>query len=266
MNEILFALGIETWKPILASLLLPPVPLLVLVLLGTWMVMRRRLLGGFVVLLAVVGLWLSCTEGAGQFLSRALLQPQHALSEPEIAALKKAPRTAIVVLGGGRNLLSPEYGLSSLKPRTMERLRYAMWLARETALPVAFSGGVGHESTPGPSEAEIAGRIAEREFGRGLRWLEGESRDTHENAYKTVALLQPQGIEQIVLVTHGYHMRRALKNFHSAADGRNIKIVAAPMGLAPIAHGQIGDWLPSTDGFEDTWIALHEWLGRLAGA
>jgi hypothetical protein len=26
------------------------------------------------------------------------------------------------------------------------------------------------------------------------------------------------------------------------------------------------DWLPSLDGFEDTWLALHEALGRLAGA
>ena len=34
MNELFYTLGIESWKPVLSALLLPPVPLLVLVLAG----------------------------------------------------------------------------------------------------------------------------------------------------------------------------------------------------------------------------------------
>jgi uncharacterized SAM-binding protein YcdF (DUF218 family) len=186
--------------------------------------------------------------------------------ESELTELKRAPKTAIVVLGGGRRLLAPEYGISTLKPRTIERLRYGLWLGRETGLPIAFSGGVGLGAPAGPTEAEIAARIAEREYGRSLRWLETESRDTRENATKTVALLQAQGIEQIVLVTHGYHMPRALRNFQRAAEGSAMRIIAAPMGMPGSARLQALDWLPSVEGFEQTRLALHEWLGRLMGA
>jgi len=266
MNEIFLSLGIESWKPLLGTLLLPPVPFLVLVLAGSRLMFRRRLLAWLLVLLGVAGVWLSTTEAAGVGLTQWLLRPPPALSQSDIAELRRAPKTAIVVLGGGRRLLAPEYGVSSLKPRTVERLRYGIWLARETGLPLAFSGGVGHGAAPGPSEAEIAGRIAEREFGRPLRWLEGESRDTRENASKTLALLLPQGIEQIVLVTSGNHMRRATANFDRAAAGRPLRIIAAPMGLAGGGRLHLVDWLPSPEGFESTWIALHEWLGSLVGA
>jgi uncharacterized SAM-binding protein YcdF (DUF218 family) len=266
MNEIFLTLGIESWKPVISTLILPPVPLLLLVLVGARLMFRRRLLAWLLVLLGVVGLWLCFTPAVGLGLTNWLLQPPRALMEAEISELKKAPKTTIVVLGGGRQLLAPEYGISTLRPYSIERLRYGLWLARETALPVGFSGGVGHGAAPGSSEAEIAARIAEREFGRPLRWTEAESRDTRENALKTVALLQTMGIEQIVLVTHDFHMPRALRNFQRAAEGRKMKIVAAPMGLPTGGRLIAGDWLPSTRGFEMTWLALHEWLGKLAGA
>lgn len=266
MNEIFFSLGIESWKPFLAALLLPPVPLLVLILAGARLMFRRRLLAWLMIFVGVLGIWLSCTTAVSQGLSQALLHPPGALIEREISELKRAPRTAIVVLGGGRRLLAPEYGVSSLHERGIERLRYGIWLSKETALPVLFSGGIGHGADPGPSEAEIAARVAEREFGRPLKWTESQSRDTRENAFKSVALLQAQDIEQIVLVTHGYHMPRALDHFQQATEGKKMRLVAAPMGLSPGGRLRISDWLPSARGFDHTRLALHEWIGRLAGA
>ena len=44
MNEIFFSLGIESWKPFINAILLPPVPLLLLVLVGARLMFRRRLL------------------------------------------------------------------------------------------------------------------------------------------------------------------------------------------------------------------------------
>ena len=79
--------------------------------------------------------------------------------------------------------------------------------------PLAFSGGVGWAQQGSTSEARVAAKIAAEEFGRPLRWVEDDSRDTRENAAKTIALLKPAGIQHIVLVTHGYHMRRALRAF-----------------------------------------------------
>lgn len=266
MNQIFLSLGIESWKPLLSALLLPPVPFLLLVLAGARLMFRRRLLAWLLVLLGVAGLWLMTTSGIGKLMLNSVIKPPPVLGTPEIAELKRAPRTAIVVLGGGRRVLAPEYGVASLNARSAERLRYGLWLARETQLPVAFSGGVGHAAKPGLSEADIAARIAERDFGRPLRWLENTSRDTRENALRTVALLQPQGIETLVLVTNAEHMARALHNFEQAAQGKKLKIVAAPMGGPASLHYESWDWLPSLRGFEMTWIALHEWLGLLAGA
>ncbi len=266
MNEIFLTLGIESWKPYVAALLLPPVPLLILVLAGARLMFRRRLLAWFMVLLGVVGLWFSCTTALSMALQTWLLKPPPALTEAQISELKKAPRTAIVVLGGGRRLRAPEYALSTLHERSIERLRFGIWLSRETGLPIAFSGGVGHGSDVGTGEAEIAARIADREFGRPLRWTESESRDTRENALKTVPLLQAQGIDQIVLVTHGYHMPRALKNFERADVGGKTRFVPAPVGLPPGGRLRVSDWLPTTAGFEGNRLVLHEWVGRLMGA
>jgi len=268
MNELFLMLGIESWKPTLGALVMPPVPFLLLVVAGARLMFRRRALAWLLLLLGCAGIWLMCTTALGIGLTHLLLKPPPALGANAIADLRRAPKTAILVLGAGRHLLAPEYGVANLKPYTLERLRYGLWLSRETALPVGFSGGVGHGGDPGPSEAAIAARIAEREFGRPLRWTEGESRDTNENAVRSVALLHEAGIERIVLVTHGFHMRRALANFSREMQrtGKTMALVAAPLGLRDPGPLEGSDWLPTVEGFRDTRIALHEWLGRMMGA
>ena len=268
MNEIFLSLGIESWKPLLAALLLPPVPFVLLALVGARMMARRRVLAWLLLLPALAGIWLSCTGAVATGLTRWLLKPPPALTDTQIAELRRAPHTAIVVLGAGRRPFAPEYGAATLKPMGIERLRYGLWLARQTGLPVAFSGGLAPGSEPGPTEAEIAARIAEREFGRPLRWTETESRDTRENAIETVALLHPQGVQHIVLVTHGYHMRRSLRNFDRALLAANVemRVTAAPMGLSGAFHMKAMDWLPTIEGYERTRLALHESIGLLGGA
>lgn len=265
MNDIFLSLGIQSWKPFIGSLLLPPLPFLVLVLVGARLMFRRRLLAWLLVLLSVLGLWLSTTGAGATGLRLWLLPPVRALSQSAIDELKRAPKTAIVVLGGGRRVLAPEYGVATLKPDTTERLRYGLYLARQTGLPVAFSGGVGRGGEPGQTEAEIAARMAERDFARPLRWTETTSRDTRENAIDTLKILQPQGITQIVLVTTGMSMPRAVRNFERASSGP-LKIVAAPMDLPSSNRLAPHDFLPSSRGFADVREALHEWLGLLAGA
>lgn len=268
MNELLLSLGLEGWKPLLGTLLLPPIPFLLLTLAGARLMFRRRLLAWSMVLPGLLGIWLSCTTAVGHLLSQGLLQPPRALNKGDIAELKRAPRTAVVVLGSGRRALAPEYGMSTLKARSVERLRYGIWLSRETDLPLAFSGGIGHGAPDGNTEAEIAARITEREFGHKLRWQEGRSRDTRENAAFTVTLLQAQGVEHIVLVTHAYHMKRSLRNFARAVpDGASpMRVTAAPVGVRAAGPLITGDWLPTAEGFEHTRAVLHEWLGFLAGA
>jgi uncharacterized SAM-binding protein YcdF (DUF218 family) len=268
MNELLLSLGLGGLKGWAALLLLPPVPLLLLALAGAWRLRRRPALGWALLGPALSGLWLASTSGAAELLKQRLLQPPPALEAGTLAALEGREDTAIVVLGAGRIALAPEYGQSTLRPLGIERLRYALWLARASGLPVAMSGGVSPGMPAGDSEARIGARIAETEFGLPLRWQEGESRDTRENALHTAALLQPEGLSRIVLVTHDFHMRRAVRNFERAAAGSGwaVEIVPAPLGLAEPGPWTLRDWLPSGTGARDTHLVLREWLGWLAGA
>lgn len=269
MNNLVVTLGIASWKPILSALLLPPVPLLLLVLIGARLILPRRGLGWLIISVSVVLLWLSNCVGAANFATQALLHPPAALSADRIGELRAEVRAgqpvAIVILGGGMEPYAPEYGVSSLRDASLERLRYGIWLSRETGAPMAFSGGVGWSQPNGPPEAEVAARIARQEFGRPLKWLEDQSRDTRENAARTVTLLRAAGITHIVLVTHAWHMPRALRDFRDVAGG-GMQIEAAPMGMAKRTERPLLAWLPSVRGYTDMHNALHEWLGRLAGA
>ncbi len=269
MNSFFVMLGIEAWKPFITALLLPPVPFLLLTLVGARLLLSRRGLGWLLILVSVVLLWLSTCTGAAKGVSQLLLHPPAAMSFDRVRELRveaQATKTlAIVILGGGTEPFAPEYGVSSLQDASLERLRYGIWLSAQTGAPMAFSGGVGWAQTDAAPEARVAGRIAAAEFNRPIKWLEEESRDTRENAGRTIALLRPAGIKHIVLVTHGYHMDRAVRAFTAAAGG-DIQIEAAPMGLAWRMSTPTLDWMPSSRGFRAMRQVLHELAGKVAGA
>lgn len=268
VNSLFASLGIESLKPVITALILPPVPLLLLVLVGARLLLPRRGLGWIVILISVALLWLSATTGAVRLLGQVLQAPP-ALSfdrvrELRAEAVAKKP-LAIVILGAGSEPFAPEYGVSSLQSGSLERLRYGLWLAGQTGAPIAFSGGTGYAQEGSTSEARVAAKIAADEFGRPIRWVEGESRDTRENATLTMALLRSAGINHVVLVTHGYHMPRALRAFTEAA-GPGVQVEAAPMGLAKNLEAPVLEWLPSATGFRDMRQLLRELVGSAAGA
>jgi uncharacterized SAM-binding protein YcdF (DUF218 family) len=272
MDALLAEYGLQSWKAIIAALMLPPVPLLLLVIVGARMLAWRRGAGWFVLLLAVAALWLSGCAAVGEWLMRELLRPPPALGATDRAALRQeVARTnavAIFALGAGSESRAPEYGLPSLNAWSLERLRYAVWLSRETGAPAGFSGGVGHAQRQGAAEAGIAARIAVREFGRPLRWAESESRDTRENAVYTVTALKAEGIRRIVVVTHAWHMPRAMRAFEEAARAANadIAILSAPVAWAPRIESPVLRWLPSTEGHALVRQTLREAIGLLAGS
>ncbi len=276
MNELLLMLGIESWKPLLAALVLPPLPLFLLLLIGVRLVLWRRGFGWTLVLLSVALLWLSSAVGAAEWLQTVTGAPVPVLTESRLAELRKQvaaspankPTIAVVVLGGGREALAPEYGVASLRDESMARLRYGVHIGRATGAPILFSGGVGHAETDAVAEADIAADIATREFGRPLRWLEPRSRDTRENARFTAMMMREAGVQQVILVTHGWHMKRALRAFNqeSKALGAPLTMVPAPMGLATRSERPMLRWLPSGEGVLLMRRVLREQLGMLMGA
>ena len=268
MNNIFAEFGLLGLKPYLSAFALPPLPWLLLMLLGGVWLWRRQRLGWAVFGLGLGGLWATCTTALGVALVAGLNQPPPPLDAAQITALGRTPHAAVVILGAGRRALATEYRAPDITPLTAERVRYGLWLARQTHLPVAYSGGIGFGNLPGVTEAEAVALVAKRDFGLALTWTEGRSRDTAENAHYSVALLQQAGIQTVVLVTHDFHQRRALRDFERALaqQGATMRLVPAPLGQMGHPGHSLGDYLPSPDGYAMCHHALHEWFGWLAGA
>jgi uncharacterized SAM-binding protein YcdF (DUF218 family) len=283
-------------KPYFDALLLPPVPWVVLVLVGARLILPRRGLGFFILLLGVAGLWLSSCSGTANWLQKQVLRPPAALLGDEQMRLTAAGRAfaqevalarrqgraqpttpiGIMVLGGGLIPTAPEYGVTDLSHFSAERLRYGVWLSRQTGLPLGFSGGVGWGQKgvqDGPAESEVAGRVAQQMYGTTLYWIEKESSDTRGNAAGSVAMLAGQGVTEIVLVTEAWHMPRARRAFEQAAakwaarEGKPVPMITpAPTGYWGRESNGVRDWLPSGVGMINVRLACHELLGMLAGS
>lgn len=239
-------------KPILAALVLPPAGLLLLVLAGLLWALRRRAGGLALAALAAIGLMVLSTSGVAVLLARTIL-PQVTPAQPQALAAVQA----IVVLGGGVEPRAPEYGAAQPQPFAYGRIRYGAWLARRTGKPLAYAGGVGwgglHEQEP---EGQVARRVLQEDFGIAARWIEDQSRDTRDNARRLAALMQPEGVRRIALVTDSWHMPRSVHQFEAAG----FEVVPAPTNFPSVAERGVLPWLPSARGLLTTSQVVREWI------
>ncbi len=251
-------------KPILTTLLMPPAGGLFLIVLGILFATRQRLslrrLGVSVQLLGVALLWVLSCHGAAVWLGAKLL-PQ-----PEVATaskLKAQGVQAVVVLGSGAEAFNREYGAAQLNSDGLARLRYGFYLNKTADLPMAFAGGLGWSAAKdSPSEAQLAQDWVASEGKKPLRWLDSESRDTAQNAQQTRLLLQADKIDRIALVTHAWHMPRAVLAFEKAG----FTVLPAPMGFIMPEDNALIEWLPSAHGLRKSRWVLREKLGLMLGA
>lgn len=245
--------------------LMPPAPLLALAAWGGWRLRRGRRGGAWLTGMALLALWLSMTEAAGELLSRAAGQPA-ALSLDAMASLRGQTDGAVLVLGAGVRRVVPEFSGERPTELTAERLSYGVWLARRLGWPLGFTGGIGWTATERKQpEAVVVARVAAEEYQMPLRWAEGRSRDTRENALNTLPLLAQAGVKQVVIVTHEAHMRRAMRAFEAEASRFGIRVVPAPVGLRQDALTDFNDWCPSVQGFARVRYAVYETLAWWAG-
>ncbi len=248
-------------KPLLTSLAMPPVAPLLLALLGVLLAWRRKRGGLLLAALALAALWLLSCHGTAVWLAR------HALAQfapASIAQLQARQVQAIVVLGGGLLPEAPEYGgTPQPSPSTAARLRYGIWLARQSGLPVAFTGGTGWavDGMKPASEAGLAAQVALQDYGVKLRWSESASRDTSGNARLLAPLLQRDGVQRIALVTDAWHMPRSVAAFERAG----LAVTPAPMGFVLAVERDLLQWLPSAHGLLASRQVLRECLGMAVG-
>ncbi len=232
---------------LLAAPLLPPLNLILLGSVGLWLLGKRPRLGKFLAWAALALLSLLSTP----------LIANHLLAEMETPPATIRPDVgAIVVLGGGRYLNAPEYGGNTVGQATLVRLRYAAHLYRLTHKPILVSGGKPDGGQQ--SEARLMAKTLRQDFHTPVRWIEGHSNNTNENAIDSVRLLRRAGIGSIYLVTHAWHMPRAKMAFTHAG----IQVVPAATGYTGTRPFSPLMLLPNASGLDHSAIAFHEIIGR----
>jgi uncharacterized SAM-binding protein YcdF (DUF218 family) len=246
-------------KPLITSLALPPALPLGIALLG-WLLMarHRQRLGSALVLGSLVMLWVVSCNAFAVWLDHRFLPQTPAIAPQAMAQILSARQVqAVIVLGGGVDLVSREYGQPQPTQATIARMHYGVVLAQSAGLPLGFSGGVGW-SASAQSDSEAAGVqrwLAQLKM-PALRWAEDTSRDTFENAQFTAALLKKDNIQRIALVTHAWHMPRAQRAFEAAG----LVVLPAPMGFTEALYSPILEWIPSAEGLRHSRQVLRELL------
>ena len=236
---------------VVSAALLPPLSLLILLAVGLTLFRRRPRLALSMILLATTALFALSTPWVG-----GLLQKSLEISQPvDAEALQSAH--AIVILGGGRRVEAAEYGGDTLNGISLERLRYAAFLHRASGLPILVTGGKPGGGTMG--EGRIMQRILQNEYGISPKWIEEVSLNTRENARLSAPLLKQAGVQRIVLITHAWHLRRAVPEFES----HGLSVIPAGIQFSRTRVDSILDLLPTPAGLRDSSFALHEWLGIL---
>jgi uncharacterized SAM-binding protein YcdF (DUF218 family) len=239
-------------KKILAALILPPAGPILLALFGLWLMRSksRRWQGAglWLATLSLLGLLLLSLSGIGNALLASLEQ------SPPITQEQLQRAQAIVILGGGTYFGAPEYGKDTVDRATLERLRYGARLARASRLPLLVSGGAPSGGRP---EAESMREALELDFGVKVRWVETASRDTAENAGLSAPLLKAAGVTRIALVSHGWHLPRAVALF----EKQGLEVTPAPTAFSTASPSMAEALRPI--GLRRSQEALNEYLGQL---
>jgi uncharacterized SAM-binding protein YcdF (DUF218 family) len=227
--------------------LTPPTVLIVASLLAVWWSVWNPRLGIATAIVTSSLLYLAATPAVATRMLQAV-EVRPAL-QPDFSAAQ-----AIVVLGGGVHAGDGGRVPDTLGTGSLERVVFAARAYRLLHLKVAVTGAGLPDRA---AEAALMKSVLEGDFNVPVTWVEDQSRSTWENAVETAKLLKPAGVTTVVLVTHAWHMKRALWSFERAG------LHALPWP-APITYDEprrFDDYLPSIAALEDSYRALHEAIG-----
>lgn len=233
----------------LLTLALPPTGLVVLIVIGLlmrggWRRAGRRLTWASLIMLILFGM---------PILSHSLLLALES-GLPMTPPVDHPPQ-AIIVLGAEvirahNEKLGIRAGLL-----TLDRLRTAAALHRRTGLPILVTGGTTQPNTP-PVGLVMEESLTD-DFQTPPRWVELKSADTWQNARFSADILRAEGITSVYVVTHSWHMRRAILAF----QGVGLTVTAFPTSLDDPLGPALYDFLPRTSGWQTGYYAIHEWIG-----
>jgi len=215
-------------------------------------------------LLALLVLFLGGNRWVADGLTRSL--EWRILPQGDIPAAQ-----AIVVLGGGTQ--PAEYPRRMVELNSAgDRVLYAAQLYHQgKADHILLSGGNLDWNPVGSTPAgEMASLLELLQVPAAALWLEPDSRNTYENAANSRSILEPKGIQQIILVTSAVHMPRAVALF----EHQGFEVIPAPADYRITRTDweqlkstnvllQLSYLIPSAENLSQTTGALKEYLGLL---
>lgn len=241
-------------KKAITPFILPPgIFITLLFILGLWALRRKNRMAAVSIFGVGLGLWLTATVPVAHMLMRPL---ETGLNIPAYANAD-----VIIVLGGGSYDRALDLsGIGTPGPATIERMVTAARLHWRTQAPIMVSGG-----KVIPTDTPVA-LLTERfliDLGIPARYIivDLQSRDTRENAIYSKKLCDHYGFKRPVVVTSGFHIKRARHCFEKAG----LKATFMPCGLTtwPNRTYHWRHFLPSAGSLNTTAAALHEWVGLM---
>ena len=233
------------------SSLIPPSLFILVTTIGVLVAWRWTRFGLRVATVGVVFLYLLSAPVVADYLIWSVEQLAGAI--PILPS--EAPPGAIVVLSGDYRKSAIPGEPDGVGPITLERLAEAARQERNLGLPVLVSGGqVGDADAP---LAELMSAALHDDFGVPVRWREDGSANTYENAAFSAEMLRRAGVPSALLVTHPWHMARALWSFRAVGypvipasrHGRELSLLSA------------SSFFPQVPALLSSYYALHEFIG-----
>lgn len=243
-------------EKVATSLALPLGTVLVLGMAALLALFRKRnRLGGTLLAVALLWLWMCSTPLAGVFLTGPLIgqfPPQRVEDLPSA--------DAIVVLGGAVLPVTDSRPFTHIHT-TADRAWHAARLFHAGKAPIVVASGGMVWPVPDPTSAASMRELLEAlGVPNEAIVLEEESRNTRQNAMHTARVATERGIRTVLLVTSPWHMPRAIATFRAAG----LPATPAPSDYArgPFRGGLLG-FVPSTTALSTNTKAMRELLAQL---
>jgi uncharacterized SAM-binding protein YcdF (DUF218 family) len=184
--------------------------------------------------------------------------------EYESADMKKTEKFDYAVILGGMASYDPRLDQVQFS-RSADRLWQPLALLKEQKVKkIIISGGSGSIEFPEVKEAaNIRKYLLRIGIPDSVIILENESRNTRENALYTKKIIDSLKIRSnILFVTSGFHMRRAIGCFKKAGI-TNIRPWPTDRYSGPRKFGFDHCFIPSVDALSEWSLLIHEWVGYL---
>jgi uncharacterized SAM-binding protein YcdF (DUF218 family) len=187
---------------------------------------------------------------------------------PALLASATPRADAIVVIGGALSGASPPrrptFGLGPAASRVWHTAQ--LYRAGKAPWVIVAGGnqpGQEHEQLEADAIVEMLGVLGVPQ--QAIR-MEGQSRNTRENAANSLPLVLSLGAKRVLLVTSAVHMPRAVKTFEKAWAGSGVQVVAATTDVESVPPRRFSAklWIPDASSLAFVTKLIKEYAGGLA--